>query len=130
MLAKILDRKWKSGLTLGLALGGLLALLLHLGWHTELGIQKPVRWLASCPPLSWRWVMDLAYEIRLGILVTWWGCVGAAFGWLIEGHKADRATAVLLAILVVTAHNLAYDNIGLAVERQIREFKMEVDGLF
>ena len=130
MLNKLTNDLWIGGLVLGLCIGGLLTLMLHYGWHTELGIDKPIRWLASCPPLSWSWVMDLAREIQLGILVIWWAGVGAALGWLIDGGKADKATALLLAFSIISAHELSYNNLGLAVERQIKHFQLEMDKLF
>ncbi|GEM_PF-2787042 len=114
----------------GLALGGLLALLLHFDWHNDIGLGEPVRWLSLCPPLTWGWIMDLRYEIQLAILVVWWGAAGAMLGWLMEGNKADKASAVLALTILISAHQLAFDSVGLTLERQVRHFKMEVDRLF
>lgn len=126
----LLSPKWRTGLIAGLILGSLLSLLLYHGWHAELGVEKPVRWLASCPPLSWRWVMDLSAEIQFAMLIAWWGMAGAALGWLVEGNRSDKATAALLAVTLLSAHNLSYNNLGLAVERNIRHFQQEMNRLF
>lgn len=126
----LLNEKWRLGLTMGLALGVILVLLFHNGWHESLGIEKPARWLASCPPLTWNWVMDFSDEVQYGILVAWWSMAGAALGWLVDGSKADKAVATLLVVVLISAHQLAYDNLGLVIERQVQEFKMEMQRLF
>lgn len=126
----LLAQKWRIGLVTGLVTGSLLFLLIHYQLHTELGIQKPVRWLASCPPLSWHWVMDLQREVQFALLIGWWTAAGATLGWLFDGNKADKCSAVFVMVTLISAHNLSYNNFGLAVERQIRDFQQEMNHLF
>ncbi len=74
--------------------------------------------------------MQLQRELQYGILILWWTVTGAALGWLLDGNKADKACAILLIVTLISAHQLSYDNLGLAIERHMNNFKMEIDRIF